>query len=42
MIKVVRKNLNPYIIIEQAKYLWKVKGELLTTNIGNKGIVFLS
>lgn len=39
MIKLIGKNLGLHIIIEQSKYLWKVKGELLTTDIGNGYIV---
>lgn len=40
VVKVIGKNLSPYIIIEQVKYLWKIKSKLYATDLGNGYIVF--
>lgn len=39
VIKLVGKNVSPRIVIEQAKYLWKVKAKIFPTNLGNGYII---
>lgn len=40
VVKLIGKNLSPYIIIEQVKYLRRIKAKMFPTNIGNMYIVF--
>lgn len=40
VVKLIGKNLIPYIITEQVKYLWRIKSEMFPTDIGNGYIVF--
>lgn len=39
VIELIGKNLGPGIIVEQAKFLWQIKGEIAPTDIGNGYIV---
>lgn len=39
VIKLIGKKLGQSIIVEQVKYLWKVKGDLFVTDIGNGYLV---